>query len=113
MINGHVEFSAANYGNSIIIMILCGVAGTLGTISMSQVIHSSTILLTIGANTGIIWGLHSMVQASLRYALLYILGIPLSGYPIFFALVVVGITLLILYPVIQIFNKYTPKLIGK
>lgn len=40
LVNGHVEFSAANYGNNIGVMYVCGLLGSIGTISISMILPS-------------------------------------------------------------------------
>lgn len=112
-VNGHVEFSAANYGNNILIMYFGGACGTIGIILLSSMLPYNKIIINIGANTGIILGLHSMVITCLRYLLHFAFGIPLTCYPLYLAILISLTTLLLLYPVIILFNKRIPKLIGK
>lgn len=95
-LNGHVEFSSANYGNNILTMYLGGIIGTIGVVAFSQIASPmSKGLLFVGGNTGIILGLHSMVQTSLRFLLFFSFGIPVSGYPVYLAIITSLSTILI------------------
>lgn len=113
MINGHVEFSAASYGKDLLLMYVNAVIGTLGVIILSCIIPDNKYLTIIGGGTGIILGLHSPIQQLVKEVFKAMFNIPTHDYSFIVALLIVILVLIIHIPIIILFNKKIPFLIGK
>lgn len=74
--NGHVEFSAANYGKNMGLMYIAATLGTLGVCIFSTMIKYNKYILKIGCSTLILLGLHSPIQTCLKYLFHFLFGIP-------------------------------------
>ena len=104
--NGHVEFSAADYGSSLILMFITSITGSLGIVFIAMCIPDNKTILKLGSGTLVILGLHSQVQTAIRYMFSFIFDIPTTSYPMHWAIIIVFITLLFHIPLINIYNKH-------
>lgn len=111
--NGHVEFSAASYGNSLALMYMTAIIGTLAVFCLSHVICNNKQISTLGKGTAVILGLHSPIQQAVKEVVALIFNIPTRNYSLIIAIPMVLLVAALHIPIINLFNKRYPTLIGK
>ena len=112
-LNGHVEFSAAGYGNNMILMYLAAIFGFFFVIGMSISTPINKYILTIGGGTSVVLGLHSPIQQLIKEMTRVVFHIPTHDYSIFWAFPMTVVVLICHLPIIYLLNHKYPFLIGK
>lgn len=112
-LNGHVEFSAANFGNNLTLMYVTAMIGIAGVVSLASMMPQNRYISIIGGGTGIILGLHSPIQQLIKEIFAYIYHISTHDYPLILALIMVIIVSIIFVPIIICFERYFPSVFGK
>ena len=103
--NGKVDLGTWVFGD-IPLYVIGSVSGTFLVIESSKLIHSK-MLEHFGRNTLTVLGTHQAINLALRTRMGF------AEYPLLVGIVVFIFILAIQYPIIHIFNKYLPFLIGK
>lgn len=103
--NGKVDLGPWVFGN-IPLYVIGALSGTFWVIEISKIIHSK-LLSHFGRNTLTVLGTHQAINLALRTKMGMTEYTTLQGIIVFIGITVVQI------PIIHIFNKYIPYLIGK
>lgn len=109
----NVNMITAQFGD-LINFIISSFLGVLGIVSLSIIVKSNKILEFIGKNTLILIGLNGIFYAFINKHLgnLFIEGGNWWQITLYAFLISI-LSLLVCYPIITIFNKYVPQLMGR
>ena len=113
VMNGHVEFSAAHYGENVLLMYLSAILGTMGVVTLSCILPDNKYLLIIGEGTAVVLGLHSPIQQLVKEVVKLIFNLPTHDYSLIIALLMVLVVTIIHIPIILFLNTKCPYLMGR
>ena len=110
--NVFIVMMNSNYGN-ILYFIIEAFAGTLLFMSISILINRNSFLEYIGRNSILFLAFHQPIKRGIIYLLSKIIHIPLSEIRenIICTLIALSLTIIIIIPIVYIYNKYFPKLL--
>lgn len=112
-LNGHVEFSGAGYGNSILLMYLGAIFGFFFVICISMLLCNNKYILIIGGGTSVVLGLHSPIQQLIKEITRVAFHVPTHDYSMLWAFPMAIVVLICHLPLIYFLNHKYPFLIGK
>ncbi|WP_339755620.1 acyltransferase family protein [uncultured Winogradskyella sp.] len=109
----NVNMITAQFGN-LTLFVVSSFLGILGIIALSIMLKSNKIFDFIGKNTLILIGLNGIFYAFINKHLGALFLENGNWWQItFYALFVSVLSLLVCYPIINLFNKYIPQLLGR